>query len=117
MLLNEVLKWGFPRQELQEEDAEAVHIRLLGDRPPRVPALGGPVEEGSGTRFFERVWVPEQHEAVIGEAGLEVGAEQHVGGFQVPVCQSMALVDVEQSGGQVLGYFETRGPVKRLTAT
>ena len=65
VLQDKVLERSFPREELQEEDAEAVHISRLRGRPPDVAALWGSVEERGRARLFVWVGVSEWSEAII----------------------------------------------------
>ena len=64
-----------------------------------IPCLGGYVDIG--------IWVDgdEEREAVVGEAGLEVGAEEDVGGLEIAVDETPRLVDVGKTLCYVLCYF------------
>lgn len=77
MLLHKVLERGFPRQELEQQNAKAVDIGFGSECGFVGPTFGGMVEEGRGGCSSGRgrcvfARLEDGEEAVVGEAGLEV---------------------------------------------
>jgi hypothetical protein len=106
-LEEEVLEGRPAREELEEEHPEAVDV---GRRREGVAGLGGPVQQRRGGEVREE---QRGDEAVVGEAGLEVGAQEHVGRLQVAV-HDARLVEVQQPRRRVLRDLHARRPVQRL---
>nr|AAD27674.1 hypothetical protein [Oryza sativa Japonica Group] len=88
----EVLRRELPRDELEEHDAEAVHVGprrqggALGSGAGAGGGGGGGLgrpEREHGVRRLRRV--DEREEAVVHDAGLQVGVEQDVAGLEVAV--------------------------------
>jgi hypothetical protein len=105
--LEEVLEGRPASEELEEEHPEAVDV---GRRREEVAGLGGPVQERRGGEVREE---QRGDEAVVGEARLEVGAQEHVGRLQVAV-DDARLVEVQQPRRRVLRDLHARRPVQRL---
>lgn len=121
MLLDKVLEGGLAGEELEEEDAEAVDVGVGSEEAGAgMAGFGGAVEEGGGSREVVVVVVGGKEggdEAVVGEAGLEVGTKEDVGGLEVAMDDGRrGLVEVEEAGGDVLGDLQARCPVEGLTA-
>ncbi|KAG0538398.1 hypothetical protein BDA96_03G232600 [Sorghum bicolor] len=98
------VRGGLARQELQQEHAQGVDVRLER-QPPRVHHLRGAVPAGPRRRRREQLV-----QAEVGQRrGVGVRAEQDVGGLHVAVHQVVHRVQLRQpaSGGQ-------RGPHARL---
>lgn len=80
--------------------------------PAGVPGFGGFI--GGGIGIVVVGGGGEDGEAVVGETGLEIGAEEDVGGLEIAMDQPPCLVDVGQTLCHVLCDLQTGCPVKRL---
>lgn len=119
MLLDEVVERSFPGEELEEEDAEAVYVGVRGEGAGSgVAGLRGAVEEGGGGGEVVVVvggGEEPRDEAVVCEAGLEVGTQKDVGGLEVTVDDWRGgLVEVDEAGGHVLRDLKARRPMEGL---
>ncbi|KAB8083018.1 hypothetical protein EE612_005090, partial [Oryza sativa] len=103
------------RDELHQDDAEAVHIALVGKLVAlvilRIHVPWGALGSGGDVRDVEG---EEAGEAKVGDLDVEVGVEEDVGGLDVAVHDGwLDGVEVRERGGRLDGDVEAERPRER----
>ncbi|BAT15518.1 Os12g0107733, partial [Oryza sativa Japonica Group] len=105
---------GFAGEELEDDDAEAVHVGL-GTGLLELGQLGGAVAEGAGGG--EDVGVGsschEAGEAEVGDLGVGVVVEEDIAGGEVAVDDGHVVVEESKATGCALGDRHPRLPADR----